>query len=187
MSDILHTQKDEDIAKAVQCGDADAFTELVRRYQQPLFRFAHSLLRDYHSAQDVVQNAFLKGFINIKSFDVQRSFSSWIYRIVRNEAISLLRKQKRTVAIPAHLDVHDESVHIERDIERQFTAAHIHACIQEMPILYAEPMVLYFLEEKSYEEISDILRIPISTVGTRLRRAKQLLKKSCQNKTIISM
>jgi len=75
---------------------------------------------------------------------------------------------------------YDSGIDLEDDLIKKELINHTHNCLNKMPILYREPLSLFFLDEKTYEEISDILRIPIGTVGTRISRAKKIMKKLCE-------
>lgn len=130
-------------------------------------------------ATDIVQNAFIKAFMNLNGFDIEKKFSSWIYRIVHNEAVNILAKRKNELPILENMNFESEES-IEDDLSKEETKEKVNKCLSHMPLKYAEPISLFFLEEKSYEEISDILRIPIGTVGTRINRAKVLMKKTCK-------
>lgn len=169
---------DEQVVEYVRSKDKESYAEVVLRYQDKLMRYANSLTHDESKSEDIVQNSFIKAFINLNNFDIKLKFSTWIYRIVHNESINKIIKHKKEVRL---LDDYD--IASDEDLEVMFSKEEIkkkvNICISEMPLIYAEPLTLFFLEEKSYEEISDILRLPIGTVGTRINRAKNLLKKIC--------
>jgi RNA polymerase sigma-70 factor (ECF subfamily) len=126
-----------------------------------------------------VQNTFIKAFINLNSFNTKKKFSTWIYRITHNEAINEVLKHKNEIPILEDMDF-ESNENIELDFSRNETKEKIRNCLAKIPLIYSEPLSLFFLEEKSYEEISDILRLAIGTVGTRINRAKILMKKICQ-------
>jgi len=170
---------DEQLVKYIREQDKEAYAEIINRYEDKLMRYALYLTGDDDKAADVVQEAFIKAYINLNGFDIRKKFSSWIYRIVHNEAMSVLRKHHKDVAIFEDVDF-DSGIDLENDLIKQELQARTHYCLGKMPILYREPLSLYFLEDKSYDEISDILRIPIGTVGTRINRAKVLMRKICQ-------
>ncbi len=177
----LSKQSDEVVVMLVRSTDKEAFHELIKRYQDKLLRYARTIMSDDHLAADAVQQALIKAYINLNGFDTKKKFSSWMYRIVHNEAISLLRTLKRREPIDEYPDLESNST-----IEDSFVTAELiqrtHDCLNKMPLLYKEPLVLFFLEEKSYSEIGDVLKIPTGTVGTRINRAKSILKHICQKK-----
>jgi RNA polymerase sigma-70 factor (ECF subfamily) len=177
---ITEQLPDEDIVEQVRSSDQERYAILVERYQHKLLRYAQSLVHDEHKAADVVQESFIKAFINLQGFDTRKKFSSWIYRIVHNEALNSIKKYPKEIPLPEGVDF-ASSENIEEDFEQQETAREVQAHLKKLPLLYAEPLLLRYKGEKSYEEISDILRIPLGTVATRISRAKVLMKHICQN------
>jgi len=169
---------DEQLADYIRTKDQEAYREIMKRYQDKLLRYAHYLTHDEMEAADVVQNSFIKAFVNLNGFNTKRKFSSWMYRIVHNEAMSAFAKHKHEVPMLEDMDFESEE-NIETNFSREELRTMVNKCLFQMPSLYAEPLSLFFLEDKSYQEISDILRIPMSTVGTRISRAKILMKKIC--------
>jgi RNA polymerase sigma-70 factor (ECF subfamily) len=170
---------DEKIVELVRKKDKELYVYIIKRYEDKLMRYSNYLIGDEHNAADIVQESFIKAYTNLNSFDTKKKFSSWIYRIVHNEAMNLINKQKKRISLDESHDL-DSGVDIEDDLIKKELKNHTRNCLSQMPIIYNEPLSLYYLEEKSYEEISDILRIPIGTVGTRVNRAKILMKKICQ-------
>jgi len=170
---------DEQLVDFVRSKDKELYAEIIKRYQAKLMRYASYLTNDDSVATDVVQEALIKAYVNLNGFDIKKKFSSWIYRIVHNEAMNSLAKRRNQRPIDDQFDI-DSGINLEDQLIKEELRTHAHTCLSEMPILYKEPISLYFLEEKSYEEISDILRIPIGTVGTRINRAKGIMKKLCQ-------
>lgn len=175
-SEIL---SDEELIGKVRSTDQDFYALIIERYQDKLLRYAINLIKDEHKAADVVQESFIKAFINLKGFNTQKKFSSWIYRIVHNEAMNTVKKYKKEIVIPDGVDFQSEK-NIENEFEQKEVVAIIKKCLVKIPLLYSEPLTLRYIEEKSYEEISDILRIPMGTVATRISRAKILMKHLCQ-------
>lgn len=170
---------DEQIVELVCNIDKELYVHIIKRYQDKLLRYANYLTGDEHDAADIVQESFIKAYINLNGFDTKKKFSSWVYRIVHNEAMNLIRKQKKHVPLYDDIDF-DSGINLEEDFIKKELKAHTKNCLRQMQEIYSEPLTLYFLEEKSYEEISDILRIPIGTVGTRINRAKTIIQKICQ-------
>lgn len=173
---------DEQIALRVQRGESELFGEIVERYQNKLMRYARKFLADSDDSKDIVQDIFIKTYQNINSFDTARTFSPWIYRIAHNEFVNALKKRasQRTIftfdidTILPHLAADDtaDSAAMDRDL-RMILDEHL----DELDAKYREPLILYYLESMDYREISDILQIPVSTVGVRLARARSQLKK----------
>lgn len=170
---------DEEIVEMVRSEDRELYAVIIKRYQNRLLRYANNLIKNESKAVDVVQDSLVKAFVNLHGFDTKKKFSSWIYRIVHNETINVLQKNQKEVNLPDDFDIQSEE-NIEADMEQKEIVFKVEKCLQEMPILYSEPLSLYYIEEKSYEEISDILRIPMGTVAIRISRAKKLMKNICQ-------
>ncbi|MDQ5981844.1 MAG: hypothetical protein QG570_602 [Patescibacteria group bacterium] len=175
----LTTMSDSDIIKIVRTKDKEAYAEIIKRYQEKLMRYASYILGNEQMGADAVQEGFLNAYINLNRFDTEKKFSSWIYRIVHNEAINMLSKQKKHISMNYEIEK-DSGLDIEDDFIKNEITNRTYHCLDQMPIMYKGPLSLFYLEEKSYEEISDILRIPVGTVGTRINRAKGLMKKICQ-------
>ncbi|RJR25760.1 sigma-70 family RNA polymerase sigma factor [Candidatus Microgenomates bacterium] len=178
MADISNLS-DEQVVKLVREKDKEVYIEIIKRYQNKLMRYAFYLTQDDNKAADAVQEAFIKTYVNLNGFDIKKKFSSWIYRIVHNEAMNVLNKHGKHLQLNEDFDF-DSGINVEDDFVKKELQAHTNSCLRQMSVMYREPLTLYFLEEKSYEEISDILRIPVGTVGTRINRAKVLMRKICQ-------
>ena len=170
---------DEELAVLIRTKEKERFTDIVERYQDKLLRYATYMVHDEQKASDVVQDAFIKAYINLNGFDEKKKFSSWIYRIVHNEAMNSIKKYHKEVPLLQNVDVQSEE-NIEYDFSKKEIIEKAQSCLDQMPLLYSEPLALYYLDEQSYEEISDILRIPMGTVATRISRAKSLMKSLCQ-------
>lgn len=170
---------DQSIVKLVITKDKQLFSHIISRYQDKLLRYAFYLTGDDPLSADVVQETFIKAYINLNSFNPKKKFSSWIYRIAHNLTINSFKKNKHKLPLLEDMDI-DSGINLEDDLIKQELKLHAQKCLSLMPLLYKEPLSLYFLEDKSYQDISDILRIPIGTVGTRINRAKNLMKQICQ-------
>lgn len=172
---------DEQLAKRVQEGDAESFGFLVERYEQKMRRYASKFLFGYEDASDMVQDVFIKAFVNIKSFDTERKFSSWLYRIAHNEFINAIKRKNREplpffdpdALFPHPLSNEDPNDDAEKNELRALLEAHL----DSLDPKYREPLVLYYFEDMEYREIADVLHIPVSTVGVRLKRGRDALKK----------
>ena len=188
---MSHTREpaDSDLAKKAQGGDTDAFGVLVDRYGQKITRYGMKFLRDREDVRDLVQEIFLKAYVNLKGFDASRAFSPWIYRIAHNEFISEIRRQVGKITIPVfdfdvlfpHLTSHETADRAARETELTEALA---ACLSELDPKYREPLVLYYYEELSYTEIAEILQIPLSTAGVRIARGRAALKKIAEEKNV---
>lgn len=182
MSEIGTSRTDEQIV-----GDAlvhkDIFGELVRRYEARLTRYLHRLgVYRQEDTEDVLQNIFLKTYRNLNEFDQSLKFSSWIYRIAHNEAMSFFRARSVRPEgsliddSDSALETLRSSLDASHEAERSIDAEHVSKALASIDAKYRDAIVLRYFEEREYSEISDILRIPIGTVATLLNRAKKKLQ-----------
>lgn len=162
--------------------DMKYFACLYERYEERFLRYILSISKlSQEDAQDILQESFIKAWVNLNDFDPELKLSSWLYRIVHNETISLHRK-KNSYGKNNIVDI-DENTLVVNDYESicdpdneggyQITSQ----ILDILPLKYREVLVLKYLERMSYEEISDVLRIPEGTVATRMNRAKKMFKK----------
>ncbi len=183
--DQINSKTDEELAQLVLENKTDAFDILAKRYEKKLLRYGKKFLYDHENIEDVVQNVFIKTYVNIKSFNPSRKFSPWIYRIAHNEFINIIKKKKREPFLFFDADVifsfagKDDFL---KDIKVKEEKEEIEKYLHKLKAKYREPIILYYFEEKEYQEISDILKIPISTVGTRLKRGRNEIKKLLYDK-----
>lgn len=177
----LENLTDEQLVQKIVKSNKELYSQIIKRYQTKLIRYAKYLVTDQDKADDVVQEAFIKAYINLNGFDTKKKFSSWLYRIVHNEAMNLVEKHKKVVPLDPELEF-DSGLNVEEDYIKSELSARAQECLKQIDVMYSEPLSLYYLENKSYDEISDILRLPIGTVGTRINRAKVIMRKLCQNK-----
>lgn len=173
---------DEQIVKAILDGNNDAYREIIRRYEEKLSHYLRKFINDKDDIEDVLQVVFIKTYKNLHGFDMSRKFSSWIYRISHNEAINHIKKYKNTRICLDDVEYKliDDKVDIKREADRMFLKKEIEEVLNDLKLKYREPLVLFYLEDKSYEEISDILRIPKNTVGTLILRGKKLIKEKLE-------
>ena len=156
-----------------------SYERLVEKYVDKLARYAYYLVGDEDEAADVAQDALIKAYVNLRSFDSGKKFSTWIYRIAHNEAVNYLKKKKAFSFGDFSFDWMS-SENLEDDLEKKEVVEAVHRCLNSIPIKYKSALSLYFLEEKTYEEISDILRIPVGTVATNISRGKKIMKSICK-------
>lgn len=174
----LINPSDTSLAISLQAGHMTALTTIIHRYQSPLLRYVNYLGAD-HQDQDIVQDTFIKVYKNINSYNPGRPFSSWIYRIAHNTAISALRTHHYTLPWDDYLDRFIKQEPID-SFEADMQKAQVKKCLAHLPLRYRAPLSLYYLENKSYTEIMDILRLPQGTVSARINRAKKQMRELCQ-------
>ncbi len=172
----MHIPSDTELIRSVQRGDIFAFELLVKRYQKPLVHFAYRFLKSEQEAEEVAQDAFVRLYKTIDRVDDSRKFSTYLFEITKNAAISALRKKKQTVPLETIVEhAADESLY-ETFVQKE-RGSRVRQAIRRMEKKYRDIIHLYYFEDLSYEQISSALRLPINTVRTHLRRAKEDLKK----------
>lgn len=176
MTQEFAKRTDEELA-TISNGNIEAFEELISRYEKKLLRYIGRIANfSNEENEEVLQEVFIKVWKNINSFSPDLKFSSWIYRIAHNETISIFRKAKsrgisdqveltETLFIPEKID-------FIKELDDKISSHNIQNVLLEMDTKSREILVLKFLEEQSYEEISDILKLPMGTIATRINRAK---------------
>lgn len=180
---------DSHILSLVLAGDDDAYAQIVQRYEAKLLRYGMFVLKDYDVASDAVQESFIKAYINLRSFNLSKQFSPWIYRILHNEAMNVIKRSKKTVAIGAAHETDDNflvTFATDDMIDTSILNASVQKCLSQIDIKYKEVLILTYFDNLKYEEISDVLHIPTSTVGVRIRRGKALLKIACEKNGVKS-
>ena len=176
----MDQRTDEDIAALVQQGDVESFGVLIERYADRLRRYARRFLFGRDDVEDLVQDILIKAYTNIRSFRTDRRFSPWLYRIAHNEFVNAL-KRKRREALP-FFDADTLFPHpvaretADRELHEKELRAALEHSLGALDPKYREPLVLYYFEEMSYDDIAEVLHIPVATVGVRLNRAKALLR-----------
>lgn len=170
---------DEALACAVQAGDSSALASLMERFIPRLTRYGTRYLARGEDIEDVIQDVFLKAYENIQSYDSHYRFSPWIYRIAHNAFVNVLRKQsKRSFEFFDFDTLISPLRHPEEDTEVLHMSESLEKSLSTLSPRYREVIILHYYEHFSYEEIADVLHVPIGTVGIRLRRAKEVLRKS---------
>lgn len=167
-------QSAEDAAAVKRClaGDSTAFEAIVTRYQRVLFTVAARMLGDEEDARDAAQNTFIKVYQKLGTYDSQRRFFSWMYRILLNECMNVRRRPG-----PNRTPVNDElaGASAPDTIEAAERRRDVKNAILSLPVAYREVIVLRHFAGLSYDEMSEAMGIPAKTVKSRLYSARQQL------------
>ncbi len=162
----------------------EIYGEVVRRYHDKLLRYIKSLgCHNADDAEDILQEVFIKAYRNLNDYDISLKLSSWLYRIAHNQTVSFFRKasiRPQPLAKEEDLLLFDSlraDINLSADLDQQYLVDNLEAVLKKLDEKYRQVLILKYLEEKSYEEISDILQKPLGTVATLLNRAKAKLKK----------
>lgn len=179
------TSKKEDSDEAVaemflkDLDNLSLFEDLLVRYEDKLLRYVRSLGIEQNLAHDVVQESFIKAYRNIRSFNPKKGkWSSWIYRIAHNAAMDSFKKQKKDLTVDE--DTWWDGIAVPETISDELNIKlnneNLMYGLKKIDLKYREPLMLYYLESKTYKEVGDILHLPTATVSTRIKRGKDKLK-----------
>ncbi len=179
---------DNQIVKKIIKEDKDAYSLIVERYQSRLYTYIFRLTNHREEATDILQEVFLKAYKNIKGFNQKKKFSSWIYRIAHNESVNWLKKntkvKKQSIDDDENkIDIADDldlTQQLETDTEKEELVEKMH----KLPSNYKEVLVLRYMEERSYEEIGEIVKKSTNAVGILINRAKKRLAEIYDNSEI---
>ena len=172
---------DEKIVELVRDGDKEKYSEIVERYEKKMFYYIKRMINQAdEEVEDLVQEVLVAAYENLAGFDTKKKFSSWIYRIAHNKAIDYFKKKKTIIDVDIGENeeywMNGGKLPEDIEIDRQ-EGEELRKAVNSLEIKYREVIWLYYFEDKNYDEISDILRIPTSNVGVLLFRAKEKLKK----------
>ena len=169
--------EDIQLINLVRNGHKNHYTELVERYQNGLFRYVYSIVKDSDMAEDIAQDTFIKSYHSLASYNSQFAYATWLYRIGHNLALNAI-KSNNTFALDE-----DEVALIPAPISNADSVedreAAVRAAVERLSLKYRTVVVLYYWEKKEYAEIAEILGVPIGTVKTWLHRAKAKLEEDC--------
>ncbi|HEY0847331.1 MAG TPA: sigma-70 family RNA polymerase sigma factor [Noviherbaspirillum sp.] len=168
---------DEECAARAQRGEGKAFSELVRRYQDRVYRFLLRLTRSQDDALDLTQDTFLRAYQGLERWRPQALFRTWLFRIARNAAFDLLRRDKRVefVELEEDAEIVDTAAGPEAVLETAQRYRLLESALERLPAEHREIVLLRDIEEMSYEEIAQVLDLNIGTVKSRIARARATL------------
>lgn len=162
-------------------GRTEYFGILVERYQKLVYSMALSYLKDPQLAEDASQEAFVKAYRHLASYNPAYRFSTWIARITANTCSDMIRKRKEILPIDDALDLSDPGDSPERRVIGRETQKRLETLIENLDPKYREPLMLYHMSGMKYEEIAEYLKVPMSIVKNRIYRARKMLKKAMED------
>lgn len=168
---------DEEIIKQIQGGDKDKYGEIIDRYQKRIAGFVRKMIGRQDEIEDLVENTLISAYENIQSFNLKQKFDNWILRIAHNKTVDFIKKKKPTYLAEEWEDIKSDEMMIEEMEIKKENKYRILKALDKLELKYREVLILYYFEEKSYEEISDILKTTVGNVGIMIKRAKEKLKK----------
>lgn len=179
-------QDDLQLVTASKGGDQDAFAQLVQRYQRRVFNLVYRMLQQYEEANEITQETFLAAWQGLPAFRGDARFSTWLHRIAYNCCLKQLEQRKRDKALQVALQAEQalEGANRDKRADAELDAHDRQALIQEhlshLPAKYRIVLILRHLQDMTYEEMAEILTMPIGTIKTHLFRARNLLKERLQ-------
>jgi RNA polymerase sigma-W factor len=187
-------QNDSDLISRAKSGDEKAYDILLQKYHNSVYNLVYRMVRDTHESEDLTQEAFIKAFNSLKQFNEEYAFSTWLYKIATNNCIDYFRKRKlQTYSLDKPIqykdseiqqDIPDPELNPEKSVLASERSRIIREAINTLPEKYYTAIVLRHTEEKSYEEIAEILELPIGTVKARIFRAREMLNKALKGRVL---
>lgn len=173
------TTSDHDIVQQILAGNREAFAHLIERYQSRIFHTTYRMLRNREDAEEAAQDTFVRAFRGLAKFRAEATFSTWLYRICYNVCLNYLEKRRNAKprapeAELAHLTDPGSPDHILADRERQ---ALVEEALEDLPAHFRSVVILYHTQQLSYQEIAEVLRLPLNTIKTHLFRGRALLRR----------
>lgn len=175
---------DNDLIRLLKCNSPIVHDELINRYQRRLFIYIYRFLGNKEETEDLLQNVFFKVYKYCKNFDTSRKFSSWIYRIAHNEAVNYIKRKniKKFISLEEFVSNKDR-IETKTDAKspmevwlKKELRGEVEKSMKKLPVKYQEVLKMRYFSEKSYKEISKVLKKPVNTVGTLINRAKRKLE-----------
>lgn len=171
---------DEELIGRFQKGDENAYGELVKRYKDPLLNFVYRYVNDHDQAEDIVQDTMIKLFTHKHYYKEIAKFSTWIYTIAGNLAKTELRKRKRQKTTQLsqlgsegrEFQIPADDANTDDSIQSSFVEKRIQTAIQKLEPHFRTVIIMRDIQELSYEEISNILNVPLGTVKSRINRGR---------------
>jgi len=180
--------KTRQLIQEALAGNQKAYESLLKRYEHGIYTMIYQMVKNREETRDLVQETFIKAFRSLDSYNDCYAFSTWLYKIAFNTCIDAIRKKKlKTLPLDKPIELHEGEVQKEIRDDTQSPEngylfkerrIQIQKSIDTLPEKYKSVIILRHQEERTYEEISEMLNIPIGTVKARIFRAREMLKKN---------
>jgi RNA polymerase sigma factor (sigma-70 family) len=184
--------EDSEIIALALAGDNRGYQRLMDKYHDAIFNFIFRMIREREQVEDLTQEAFIKAFASLGSFNDEYAFSTWLYKIATNNSIDYIRKKKLqmfSIDKPIEsrdsdfsFELPDDSYEADRELITGQRVAMLNEAIDQLPEKYRMVIRLRHVEERSYEEIAKQLKLPIGTVKAHIFRARELLYKQLKGR-----
>jgi len=171
---------DKDILIRAQAGDLEAFEYILSFYEKRIYNYCLRILKNSHNAKDATQETFIKVYAHRKLIDPEKNIKTWIFTIATNTTYDLLRSKKRKneVSLDAEFETISDS---SSYYEKEGLTSDIDKALEQINPEYKKALLLFYQQGFQYEEIADILEMPINTVKTHIKRGKEQLKDKLKN------
>jgi RNA polymerase sigma-70 factor, ECF subfamily len=171
------------VVRAIK-GREDGFEELVRRYQRPIAAYVYRMVGDYDAALDLTQEVFIKVYSSLERYRSEYKFSTWIYKIAHNASVDHLRRgASREQALTSEIDGEEREIAVlsrklspEQEYAVEERRSEIERVVRQLPTVYRELIILRHQHDLSYDEIAEVMSLPLGTVKNRLFRARELMR-----------
>ncbi|MGA9996893.1 MAG: sigma-70 family RNA polymerase sigma factor [Pyrinomonadaceae bacterium] len=191
----LQSVADCDLVTRAVAGREDGFEELVRRYQRPIAAYVYRMVGDYESALDLTQEVFIKIYGSLARYRPEFKFSTWIYKIAHNAAVDHLRRSStREQSLTAESDgvqydlpIESGRLTPEQESIREERREEIERVVRQLPSAYKELILLRHAHDMSYDEIAEVMGLPLGTVKNRLFRAREIMRAQFVERGITSV
>ncbi|MDI6807930.1 MAG: sigma-70 family RNA polymerase sigma factor [Candidatus Eisenbacteria bacterium] len=183
-------REDSEIIEGCLKGEEAAFRALLQKYRARVFSIALRIVSNDEDARDIAQETFVRVFKSLSQFDQERSFQNWLFRIAVNLSIDLMRKRKfaffslsgnKEDGTKDH-DIEDQSPTPDVSYESKAGAERFESLIESLPVKYKTLLVLRYKEELSYQEMAEVMGIPMGTIKARLHRGHRILRRKLETK-----
>ncbi|MCY7346989.1 MAG: sigma-70 family RNA polymerase sigma factor [Pyrinomonadaceae bacterium] len=180
----IKTLTDGELIEKAIGGREDGFEELVRRYQRPITGYVYRMLNNYDASLDVTQEVFIKVYNSLEKYSSEYKFSTWLYRIAHNAAIDWMRRnsvsqqslETENADGTYQLQIESPQPSPEQERERSEWRTEIESVVKCLPTVYRELILLRHTQDLSYDEIAEVLNLPLGTVKNRLFRAREMMR-----------
>lgn len=180
-------QRDMHLIKKTLQGNSHAFAQLISFYQNRVRKLGFSFFKNQQDVDDFEQDVFIKVYTKLKTFRGDSMFSTWLTRLAYNTAVNNLKRRDTYCSLSEDIEIVDNNFTPEQDQIRKVTAKAIQECITQLPEKYVTCLDMYFFYDISYNDISEILDIPVNTLKSHIFRAKKIIRQKLIEEKIIEV
>lgn len=168
---------DSSLIRQIKQGRYELFDVVIEHYQNPLFAFLYRMIRDADDARDLCQDTFFKAYKYIRSFKEEAQFSTWLFRIGYRLALNMIKRRKKHAESLENIDMGKDVEDSVKKLERKEVGLIVGRIMDEIHTNYRVALHLFYKEEKTYNEIAAIMKIPENTVKSHIFRGKEAIRK----------